>query len=283
MTATVTGRTGFSNLHEASASERNDQHEGPVGEEAEKPHNVAKWSGQAKLNGLAVKGVEPRIEENKALLVSGLVQLDNVVRGDGGKVQPGLVDIDGGGLGKHLDSPDVARVGRPSVAKDGLVVTVDKAHMGSIWELGKLGRRLVEGSLNSAAVTEACLVTAAEQNIPLLRRLGAGCHRLVERLLPVIQAQDRQLHRTRLGLVSASGIVCAGKRQLRADLSQNLLELGHILIQRILLGGGEGGQSRDKSGCREAHGGAYCWGMRGGRENRRDETRITEDGGGREQ
>lgn len=143
---------GVSNLHKASAGERNDQHEGPVGEEAEKPQDVANRSGQAKLNGLAVKGVEPRIDESKALLASRLVQLDNVVRGDGGKVQSGLVDVDGGGFGKHLDSPDVAGVGRPSVAKDRLAVTVDKAHMGSVWELGKLDRRLVEGSLNSATV-----------------------------------------------------------------------------------------------------------------------------------
>lgn len=96
--------------------------------------------------------MEPRIDEGKALLVSGLVQLDNVVRGDGGKVQPRLVDVDGGWLRKHLNGPDVARVGRPSVAEDGLVVTVDKAHMGSVWELRKLGRRLVEGSLNLATV-----------------------------------------------------------------------------------------------------------------------------------
>lgn len=96
--------------------------------------------------------MEPRFEESKAILVSGLVQLDNILRGDGGEIQSRLVDVDGSWLGKHLDSPDVAGVGRPSVAKDRLAVTVDKAHMGSIWDLRKLGCSLVESSLNSATV-----------------------------------------------------------------------------------------------------------------------------------
>jgi hypothetical protein len=45
----------------------------------------------------------------------------------------------------------------------------------------------------------------------------------------------------------------AGEWDIRANLSQNLLELGHILVQRVLLGSGEGGQSRDKGSCGEAH------------------------------
>lgn len=133
-----------SDLHHASAGEGDNEHKRPLGNEVEDPEKVAKRDGQAKLGGLAVEGVPEGLEQDKVLLVASLLQLHNLVRSDGGKVKPLLVDVDGGGLGEHVEGPDVANVGGPGIAKDGLVVTVEDAHVRSGWELRKLSSSTLE-------------------------------------------------------------------------------------------------------------------------------------------
>lgn len=145
-------RQWISNLHHASAGERDNQHEHPLGHEVENPEKVAKGDRQAKLGGLAIEGVEPRVEEGEGLLVASLLQLDKLLRSNGGKVKPLLVDVDGGRLGEHLEGPEVADVGGPGIAEDGLVVAVENAHVRGVWELCKLGCRLVEGGFNLVTV-----------------------------------------------------------------------------------------------------------------------------------
>lgn len=73
-----------------------------------------------------------------------------------------------------------------------------------------------------------------------------------------MQSQDRELQGSSLGFVSGNGIMFAGGWDVRANLSHDLLELSNVLIQRILLGGREGGQSRNESCCGEAHGDDVC-------------------------
>lgn len=46
----------------------------------------------------------------------------------------------------------------------------------------------------------------------------------------------------------------AGVGNVGAELVQDILELGLVLLQEVLLGSGEGGQSRDEGGSGEAHG-----------------------------
>lgn len=133
-----------SDLHHASAGEGDDEHKRPLGNEVEDPEKVAKRDGQAKLGGLAVEGVPEGLEQDKVLLVASLLQLHNLVRSDGGKVKSLLVDVDGGGLWEHVEGPDVANVGGPGIAKDGLVVAVEDAHVRSGWELRKLGSSTLE-------------------------------------------------------------------------------------------------------------------------------------------
>lgn len=102
-------------------------------------------------------------------------------------------------------------------------------------------------------LTKARLVSASDQNPPLLGCLCASGHRRIESVLPVVLSQDRELHRARLGRFGGSGIVLVGSWDVRAGLAQDLLELSNVLVQRILLCGGESGQSRDESSCGEAH------------------------------
>lgn len=102
-------------------------------------------------------------------------------------------------------------------------------------------------------LTKACLVSASDQDPPLLGRLCASGHRRIESVLPVVLGQDGELHGARLGRFGGSGIILVGSWDIRGGLAQDLLSLSNVLIQGILLRGRESGQGRDESSCGEAH------------------------------
>jgi hypothetical protein len=99
-----------------------------------------------------MEGVEPGVEEEpRAVLVTGSVQGNKCLRGVGSRVDSVLVNVDGSGRREHLERPDDTATGRPAVAKDSLVVTVDNAHVGRTRKDGKLAGGLIEGLLDRQA------------------------------------------------------------------------------------------------------------------------------------
>lgn len=139
-------------LHEETAAKGNKHHKGPLGNDAETPHDIAKGNRQAELSQLAVEGVEIRVQEDVALAVV-LVVVHDALRGNAGQVLAGSVDVDDGRGRQHVDGPDGADASRPAVAENGFVVAVEESHVRSLGENSKLAGGLVEGLFGLAAVT----------------------------------------------------------------------------------------------------------------------------------
>lgn len=149
------GRGG--NSHHGSATKGHNEHEQPVGDQAENPHEVSKGSGETELSDLAVEGVEPAVEKLKLGLAARGLEGNQVVGGGGGHVQSLLVDVDLGRGREHLEDVEVGGGNRPGVAEDGLVVAVQESHVRSVGQNSKLASGLVEGLLNLvAAACKSC-------------------------------------------------------------------------------------------------------------------------------
>lgn len=153
-------REELQNLHHGSATEGDNKHEEPVGNKAESPHNVTKGNSKAKLSELAVEGVEEALGVNtlQVLLYTGFVPRGKSLSGGSGQVDALLVNLVDGGLGEHVNDIEGGGTGRPGVAENGLVVTVEVANVGSVIEERELGSRFVECLLNLAAVTCNCVL-----------------------------------------------------------------------------------------------------------------------------
>lgn len=270
---------GLENSHHGSAAEGDEKHEQPVGDQAESPHDVAEGHGETVLGGLAVEGVEPAINEDEVLLVTRGLEGDQVIRGGGGQVEPLLVNLDGCRLGKQVKDVEAGGASGPRVAQDGLVVAVQIGHVRAVLEKRELGRGLVEGLLDGSASAYACvlatlsiaacrnahcasqrvkhtvarLVSARNQQPPLLGGGGISGDGLVEGLLPVLEGQDVESHGASLGLGRSDRIMVAWVGNVAANLAEEVLELGLVLVDGRVLGSGEGGQSREDSGRGEAH------------------------------
>lgn len=144
----------WDDLHHGSATQGDEEHEEPAGDEVESPCDVGKGEGDAVFNGLAVERVEPTltIDEVESLLATRGVEVDEFIRGRGSQVESPLVDLDRRRGREHLEDVEVGGCRRPGVAEDGLVVAVHQAHVGSTRKDCELGGRLVEGRLDPAAV-----------------------------------------------------------------------------------------------------------------------------------
>jgi hypothetical protein len=103
-----------------------------------------------------------------------------------------------------------------------------------------------EQECRGRVLTEAGLVPASDQDPPLDGRGGIGGDGLVEGVLPVVNGEDRQLLLAQLGLHGGNGVMDAGTGDVRAELVQDILELGLVLLEEVLLGSGEDGQGRDE-------------------------------------
>jgi hypothetical protein len=143
------------NLHHRSADHGENQHGHPARDETEAPENVTNNIGQAQLSNLSVEGVEEAIDTLESLLLVGVAQSNNVIRGNGGGVEPLLIDVYGGRLREHLKHPEVGGSGAPGVAEDRLVIAVDVAHVRAAGEDGELASGLVEGGVDPVATAFA--------------------------------------------------------------------------------------------------------------------------------
>lgn len=156
--------------HHGAATERDNEHEEPVGDETHSPHEVAEGNSYAVLGKLAVEGMEPAaVNAVELVLATGLVEGNQSVRGCGSQVKPLAVNLDGRRFGEHLNDIEAGGTRRPGIAENGLVVAIQVGHMGGVVEERKLGSGLVEGLLDSSASTVAGLVAARDEQPPLLR------------------------------------------------------------------------------------------------------------------
>lgn len=189
------------------------------------------------------------------LVLAGLVQLQKGVAVGRGQVHALDIDVDRRRGREHLEQPQAARSSGPSIAKDGLVVAVDKPDVWGARQDGELGGCLVEGFLDLQAVTcrmisacveldayessreptEASLVPTRDQNPPLLGLGRLGLDRRIESVLPVIKCQDVQLHLANLGLCSSNRIMLAGVWYVGAELAKEVLELCLVLLELLTL------------------------------------------------
>lgn len=145
---------GCHNSHHGAATERDNEHEEPVGDEAHSPHEVAEGNSYAILGKLTVEGMEPAaINAMELVLATGLVEGNQSVRGGGGQVKPLAINLDGRRFGEHLNDIEAGGTCRPGIAENGLVVAIQVGHMGGVVEERKLGSGLVEGLLDSSAST----------------------------------------------------------------------------------------------------------------------------------
>jgi hypothetical protein len=143
------------NSHHRSAEHGHDNHEEPARNQVEEPENVADNGRESILGKPSVERVEDTIMQLARLLVSVLLQLDEIVARDGGHVEPLGPEVDRCRRRQHLENPEGARRCGPGVAEDGFVLAVKQSGMGSTRSDGKLGRSLVEGGLDPLAVAFA--------------------------------------------------------------------------------------------------------------------------------
>ena len=142
------------NLHHGPAEERHDKHHSPRGDHIEDPEEVAEGNRKTKGGELSVDGVEPRISINelKSILVALRPKVDDVLGGGSGEVHALPVDINRRRLRENVKDVNGSGSGRPRVAENGLVFTVEGGDMGRLVQDSKLGSALVEGSLDLGAV-----------------------------------------------------------------------------------------------------------------------------------
>lgn len=140
--------------HHRAADHGDNEHESPVGNEAESPEDVADGNRKAELGNLAVEGMEPRVEELEGLLAVG-VESDEVVDSGARHVEASLVDVNGSRLGQHLKGPDGADASGPRVAEDALVLAVENSHMRCLGGDGEAAGGFVEDLLD--LLTLACI------------------------------------------------------------------------------------------------------------------------------
>jgi hypothetical protein len=79
--------------------------------------------------------------------------------------------------------------------------------MRGVVEERKLGSGLVEGLLDVVTSAIAGLVSARDEQPPLLGSSSTSGHGLIEGLLPVVQCQNVELHGTSLSLSSGNRVV----------------------------------------------------------------------------
>jgi hypothetical protein len=96
------------------------------------------------------------------------------------------------------------------------------------------------------------LVPACGEYPPLLGLGGVGGDGLVEGVLPVLECENIELQLAKLRLEGSHGVVSSRVGNIRAHLAEEVLELGLVLLEGVLLGDSQGGQSRESEG--EAHG-----------------------------
>lgn len=137
--------------HHGATNHGDNEHESPVGNEAESPQDVADGERKSELGNLAIEGVEPRVEKLKGFPAVG-VESDEVIDSGAGQVETSLVDINGSRLGKHIKGPDGADTSGPGVAEDALVFAVKGSHVRSLGGDGEAAGGLGEGLFNLFAL-----------------------------------------------------------------------------------------------------------------------------------
>lgn len=138
--------------HHSSAKHGHNDHEEPARNQVEAPEDVANNGRESVLSEPTVERVEDAVVQLALALVAVLLQLDEVVAGDGGQVESLGVEIDRGRRGKHLEDPKSASRGGPGVAKDGLVLAVEHCGVRGARSHGELGCGLVESGLDLVAM-----------------------------------------------------------------------------------------------------------------------------------
>lgn len=141
--------------HHRPAEKGNKKHHGPRGDDAKVVKRVGNGDREVVLGKGAVKGVEDTLDKvhaGRLLALRPLLvkRVEKVGRGDGGEVQALPVDVDGGGLGKHVKDPEGRGAGGPDVAEDGLLFAVEDGEVGRVADgrefLYRLAKGLVDGS-----------------------------------------------------------------------------------------------------------------------------------------
>lgn len=120
--------------------------------------SVGNWDGEVVLGNGAVEGVKRALEKLKAgslLALRGLlvVCFQKIGRSDGGVVQALPVDVDGSGLGEHVEDPEGRSASGPDIAKDGLRFAIKDSYVGRVGKRRELLRRLAEGLIDGSAAT----------------------------------------------------------------------------------------------------------------------------------
>lgn len=106
--------------------------------------------------------------------------------------------------------------------------------------------------MNIGKRTKACLVPTGNQNPPLLGSGRLGLDGKVQSLLPVVQGENIHLHLANLGFSRGHWIMPVGAGDIGAEVSEEILELGLVLLEWSFLRGGKKRQGRQDRG-REAH------------------------------
>lgn len=129
--------------------------------------------------------------------------------------------------------------------------------MGRIRLYRELAGRLVERSLDLAAAAEASLVSASNQNPPLLWCCASSSNRPIESILPIVQTEDIQSAGAGFSRSSGNRVVFVGRRELGRNGFEVTLSLAQIFLELRLvvgcLGSNEKRQSQECSSRMETH------------------------------
>ena len=143
---------GGQNAHEAPADERQEHHEGPVGNGIEEPNGIGPGHGKAIRVGPTLEGMEST-GMDLDIFLAVIVNFDDVFTCGGGEVEAPDVNGDVGRGGKHIEDPQNPGSGRPGIAQDRLIFAVQHGQVRWVVTLGKGGGRFIPGRLQFCAAS----------------------------------------------------------------------------------------------------------------------------------